>query len=147
MGCTSSSWPFSKWPPRKKAEKLKNMIFCISTSNYHRFTKLISKYMFLRVTNMIKIFTKWLLITKRLKIQDVCQFWPQNPLAEKPWNSIFCISTSISHRFTKLICTYMFWRVTNMIKIFSKCLLITKRLKIQDVCQFWSKKPSRYEIN
>ena len=77
MGQTHTHSPgaYSKWPPRIKSRKVKNRIFHISISNYHKYTKFISKYLFLRVTNMIEIFKIWFLITKELKIH---YGWPQN---------------------------------------------------------------------
>ena len=56
----------------------KNRTFRISISNYHRYTTFISKYIILRVTNMIQIFKKCFLITKGLKIQDSNQFSAKN---------------------------------------------------------------------
>ena len=50
-GFTPSSGAFSKWLSRRKCRKTKNRNFCISTSNYHRYTQFISSYMFLRMTN------------------------------------------------------------------------------------------------
>ena len=63
-GFTPSSDAFSKWLSRRKCRKTKNRNFCISTSYYHRYTKFISRYMFLRMTNMA-ILVKILYISNR----------------------------------------------------------------------------------
>ena len=52
-GFTPSSGAFSKWLSRRKCRKTTNGNFCISTSDYHRYTQFISRYMFLRMTNMV----------------------------------------------------------------------------------------------
>ena len=47
----------TKWPPRIKRRKAKNRISIYpAISNYHKYAKIISKYMFSWVTNMIKTF-------------------------------------------------------------------------------------------
>ena len=61
-GFTPFSGAFSKWLSRRKCRKTKNRNFCISTSNYHRHTPFISRYMFLRMTNTV---TLVLYISKR----------------------------------------------------------------------------------
>ena len=43
-GFTPSSGAFSKWLSRRKSRKPKKWNFCISTSNYHRYTQSISRY-------------------------------------------------------------------------------------------------------
>ena len=43
-GFTPSSGAFSKWLSRRKCRKNKNRNFCISKSNYHRYTQSISRY-------------------------------------------------------------------------------------------------------
>ena len=58
---------------RKK--QAKNGNFLISTSNYQRYTKFISKYMFLWVTNTMKLVKISLRITKNVNIQDGRQLW------------------------------------------------------------------------
>ena len=63
-GFTPSSGAFSKWLSRRKCRKTKNRNFCISTSNYHRYTQLISIYMFLRITNTV-IIVEHFYISKR----------------------------------------------------------------------------------
>ena len=62
-GCTRSSGAFSKWFSRRKCQKNRN--FCISTSNYHRYTQFISRHMFLRMTNTVILVKKILYISKR----------------------------------------------------------------------------------
>ena len=56
-------------PAMKKCRKVQNRIFHNSSFNYHRSTKLTSKHIF-SVTNEIKLVMKFLVITKRLKIED-----------------------------------------------------------------------------
>ena len=58
-GFTTSSGAFSKWLSRGKCGKNKNWNFCISTSNYHRHTQSISRYMFLRMTNTVILVKKF----------------------------------------------------------------------------------------
>ena len=58
----------------KKCRNIKNRNFHSSNSDYHNYTNLTSKYMFLMVTNKMKLFKKFLLIIKGLKIQDGRQF-------------------------------------------------------------------------
>ena len=64
-GFTPSSGAFSKWLSRRKCRKTKIRNFCISTSNYHRYTEFIPTYMFLRMTNTV-ILVKNSLHTKRI---------------------------------------------------------------------------------
>ena len=64
-GFTPSSGAFSKWLSRRKCRKNKNRNFCISTSNYHRYTQFISRYMFLRMTNTVILVKNSLYIKKK----------------------------------------------------------------------------------
>ena len=78
-GFAPPSGAFSKWLSRRKCRKTKNRNSCISTSNYHRYTQFISRYLFLRVTNtVILVKKKSLHIKKDFKIHDGRQFWPKN---------------------------------------------------------------------
>ena len=64
-GFTPSSGAFSKWLSRRKCRKTKNRNFCISTSNYHRYTQFISRYMFLTMTNTVILVENSLYIKKK----------------------------------------------------------------------------------
>ena len=64
-----------KMATTQKCRKSKNRNFHISTFKCQRCTKFIFRYMFLRMTNTIKLVKYGLLITKDLKIQDGHQFW------------------------------------------------------------------------
>ena len=64
-GFTPSSGAFPKWLSRRKWRKTKNRNFCISTSNYHRYTQFISRYMFLMMTNTVILVENSLYIKKR----------------------------------------------------------------------------------
>ena len=75
---TSSAGAFSKWLSRRKWRKTKNRNFCISTSNYHRYTQFISRYMFLRMTNTVILVKNSLHIKKDFKIHDGRQVWQKN---------------------------------------------------------------------
>ena len=77
-GFTPSSGAFLKWLSRRKCRKTKNINFFISTSNYHRYTQFISRYMFLRITNKVILVKNSLYIIKDFKIHDGGQFWPKN---------------------------------------------------------------------
>ena len=77
-GFTPSSGAFSKWLSRRKCRKTKNRNFCIATSNYHRYTQFISRYVFLRITNTVILVKNSLYIIKDFKIHDGRQFWPKN---------------------------------------------------------------------
>ena len=66
-GFTTSSGVFSKWLSRRKSRKTKNKNFCISTSNYHRYTQFISRYMFQRMTNTVILVKNSLYIKKGLQ--------------------------------------------------------------------------------
>ena len=77
-GFPPSSGAFSKWLSRRKCWKTKKRSFCISTSNYHRYTQFISRYMFLRMTNTLILVKNSLHIKIDFKIHDGCQFWPKN---------------------------------------------------------------------
>ena len=57
---TPPSGAFSKWLSRGKCRETKNINFCIATSNYHRYTQFISRYMFLRMTNMVILVKNYL---------------------------------------------------------------------------------------
>ena len=58
--CTPSPGVFSKCLPPKKYWEAKDWNFHISTSNYQRFTKFTSRYIFFRMTNTMKlVFKKW----------------------------------------------------------------------------------------
>ena len=83
-GCTPSSGAFSKWLPLKKCQKSKNRNFSIWTSNYQRYTKFTSRYMFLRM--IIK--NSWR-IKRCFKIPDGRQFWPKKSFSL--WNQIICL--------------------------------------------------------
>ena len=69
-GFTPSSGTFSIWLSPRKCRKNKNRSFCISTSNYHRYTQFISRYMFLMMTNTVIIVKNSLHIKKDFKIHD-----------------------------------------------------------------------------
>ena len=77
-GFTPSSGAFSKCLSRRKCGKTKNKNFCISTSNYHRYTQFISRYMFLRMTNTVILVKNSLYIEKDFIIHNGRQFWPKN---------------------------------------------------------------------
>ena len=86
-GFTPSSGAFSKWLSRKKCLKNKDRNFCISTSNYHRYTQFISIYMFLRMTNAV------------ILVKKICTYqkdpWWSPFLAKKSlsvWNQLICQS-------------------------------------------------------
>ena len=64
-GFAPSSGAFSKWLSRRKCRKTKNRNFCISTSNCHRYTQFIARYMFLRMTNTAILVKNTLHIKKR----------------------------------------------------------------------------------
>ena len=89
-GFTPSSGAFPKWLSRRKCRKNKNRNFCISTSNYHRYTQFISRYMFLGMTNAV------ILVTKTFTYQKGLQnpWWP--PILAKislsVWNQLICQS-------------------------------------------------------
>ena len=87
-GFTPSSGAFSKWLSRRKCRKTKNRNFCISTSNYHRHTQFISRYIFLSMTNTVILVKNSLYIKKDFKIHDGRQFWPQISLSV--WNQLIC---------------------------------------------------------
>ena len=76
-GFTPSSGAFSKWLSRRKCRKNKNRSFCISTSNYHRFTQFIARYMFLRMTNTVILVKNSLYIKKDFTIHECRQFYCQ----------------------------------------------------------------------
>ena len=57
---------------KKRAKKL---MFLISASNYQRYTKFPSRYMFRWMTNAMKLVKISLCITKDVKIQDGRQLW------------------------------------------------------------------------
>ena len=60
-----------KIAPRENPEKqAKNTNFLIATSYYQRYTKFTSRYMFLRITNTMKLVKISVHITKDVKIQD-----------------------------------------------------------------------------
>ena len=88
-GFTPSSGAFSKWLSWRKC-RICFRNFCISTSNYHRYTQFISGYMFLRMTNTVILVKKFLHIKKDFKIHDDRQFWPKKPLSV--WNQLICQS-------------------------------------------------------
>ena len=67
-GFTPSSGALSKWLSQRKCRKTKNRNFCISTSNYHRYTQFIYTYMSLRMTNAVILVKKSLHIKKDFKI-------------------------------------------------------------------------------
>ena len=77
-GFTPSSGTFSKWLSRRKCRKNKNRNVCISTFNYRRYTQLISRYMFLMITNTVILVKNSLHIKKDFKIHDGRQFWPKS---------------------------------------------------------------------
>ena len=77
-GFTPSSVAFSKWLSQRKCWKTKNINFCILTSNYHRYTQFISRYMFLRMTNTVILVKNYSHIKKDFKIHDGRQFWLKN---------------------------------------------------------------------
>ena len=77
-GFTPSSGAFSKWLSWRKCRKTQNESFCVSTSNYHRCTQFISRYMLLRMENTVILVKNSLHIKKDFKIHDSRQFWPQN---------------------------------------------------------------------
>ena len=77
-GFTPSSGAFSKWLSRRKCRKNKNRNFRIPTPNYHRYTQFISRYMFLRMTNMVILVKHSLYIKKDFKIHYGRQCWPKN---------------------------------------------------------------------
>ena len=102
-GFTPSSGAFSKWLSRRKCRKNKNRNFCISTSNYHRYTKFISRYMFLRMTNTVILVTKTFTYQKGL--QNPC--WPPI-LAKKSlsvWNQLICQSQYCLKQ--KVLCVFI----------------------------------------
>ena len=76
-GFTPSSGAFSKWLSWRKCRKTKNRNFCIPTSNYHRYTQFISRYMFLRMTTTVILVKNSFHIKKDFKIHDGRQFWPK----------------------------------------------------------------------
>ena len=89
-GFTSSSGAFLKWFSRRKCRKTKNKNFCISTSNYHRYTQFISRYMLMRMTNTVILVENSLHIKKDFKIHDGRQFCPKKSLSV--WNHLICQS-------------------------------------------------------
>ena len=91
-GFTPSSGAFSKWLSRRKCRKTKNGNFCFSTSNYHRYTQFISRYMFLRMTNtmILHVVENSLYIKKDFKIHDGRQLWQKKSLSV--WNQLICQS-------------------------------------------------------
>ena len=58
-----------------RKNKPKSEIFLISASNYQRYTKFTSRYMFWWMTNTMKLVKISLRITKDVKIQDGHQLW------------------------------------------------------------------------
>ena len=89
-GFTPSPGAFSKWLSRRKCWKAKNKNLCVSTSNYHRYTQFISRYLFLRVTNTVILVKNSFHIKNDFKIHDGRQFWPKKSLSV--WNQIICQS-------------------------------------------------------
>ena len=85
-GFTPSSGAFSKWLSRRKCRKPQNRNFLISTSNDHRYTQFISRYMFLRMTNTVILVKNSLHIKKDFKIHDGRQFWPKIVISMKSIN-------------------------------------------------------------
>ena len=63
--------------PKKMPKKLKIEI-SVSTSNYHRYTQFISRYMYLKMTNTVILVKNSLHIKKDFKIHDGRQFWQKN---------------------------------------------------------------------
>ena len=70
----------------KKKPKTKNRNFCISTSNYHRYTQFISRYMFLRMKYTVILVKNSLHIKKDFKIHDGRQFRPKTVISMKSTN-------------------------------------------------------------
>ena len=58
----------------------------------------------------------------------------------KPKSEIFFISASYYQRYAKFTSRYMFWWMTNTMKLVKISLRITKDVKIQDGRQLWLKK-------
>ena len=85
-GFTPSSGAFSQWLSQRKCRKTKNRNFCISTSNYHRYTHFISRYMFLRMTNSVILVKNSLYIKKDFIIHDGRQFWRKIIISIKSTN-------------------------------------------------------------
>ena len=89
-GFTPSSGAFSKWLSRRKCRKTKNRNFCISTTDYHRYTQFIPRYIFLRMTNTVILVKKFFIYQKGLQNPR----WP--PILAKislsVWNQLICQS-------------------------------------------------------
>ena len=96
---------FQNGCPEENAEKTKNIIFCISTSNYHRYTQLISRYMFLRMTNTVILVKNSLYIKKDFKIHDGRQLWPKTVISMKSTNMPVSILPKTNS--FKVLCVFM----------------------------------------
>ena len=92
-GSTPSSGAFSKWLSQRKWRKTQNRNLRISTSNYHRYTEFTSRYMFLRMTDMVTLVINSLHMKKDFKIQDGHHFgekivlgmkWTDTPVSILP---------------------------------------------------------------
>ena len=102
---TPSSGAFSQWLSRRKWRKNKSRNFGISTSNYHRYTQLISRYMFLKMTNTVILVKNSLHIKKDFKIHDGRQFWPKKSLSV--WNKLICQSQYCLKQKVLKFCVYL----------------------------------------
>ena len=89
-GFTPSSGAFSKWLFRRKWRKTKNRNFCISTSNYHRYTQFISRYVSEDDKHGDTSWTFFIYKKKDIKIHDGRQLWPKKSLSV--WNQLICQS-------------------------------------------------------
>ena len=86
-GFTPSSGAFSKWLSRRKCRKTKNRNFCIWTSNYHRYTQFISRYMFLRMTNTVILVENSLYIKKTSKSMMAANYGQKFVISMKSTNT------------------------------------------------------------
>ena len=86
--------------------ELENRNFCISTSNYHRYTQFISRYMFLRMTNTVILVKNSLYIKKGLQNP----WWPPI-LAKKIVISMKSTNTPVSilpkTKSFKILCVFI----------------------------------------
>ena len=89
----------------KNMPQNKNRNFCISTSNYHRYTQFISRYMFLRMTNTVIIVKTSLHIKKDFKIHDGRQFWQKIFISVKSTN--MPVSILPKTKSFKILCVFI----------------------------------------
>ena len=115
MGCVAGCILMEKWVKSpifnmaaiKKCRNIKNRNSYSSNSNYHNYTNLTSKYMFLRVTNEMKLFQK--ILPHHLRAQNprwplifnIKSFLTPNPLIS---HSSYCFKLAQYRFFGYYIC-------------------------------------------